>query len=327
MPNDLYQCAQVQLGTRPYSPATTVDNAAPSSPISSLNPGLILPTNSGQSLLSFLSDVLTVSSAGTPTPEAAQAQVSSTPNANGAISHPASISYAMGAISPLTSDSFSYANGATQPSFSTSYAMGAIPPSSDSYENGVVSPSNTNTRTYFSTSIHQSRTLITPSPPPPPTGTQSTSTIISTITTLGATTLTSCPASLTPCPLPYFLVSSYTSSYVSTLYSCSGGCLPPFQPTEKPILASVAPAPDQATTPSLGGQVTSTTLSTTVLVKTSTISNCAPMMTDCPASLPATTTYLETQTKTVLTCDWGCTGAAPVGAKDVCVRRWKKVEL
>ena len=152
---------------------------------------------------------------------------------------------------------------------------------------------------------------LTVTTPPRPSGIQITSTVTSVISTTGVTTITSCPASLSPCTSPYSSVSAYTTQYTTTLYSCAGGCTPPPMPTTTPVLQP-------------GGQVTTTSLSTTVVTKTSTITSCAPTMTNCPANLPATSTYTEAETKTVLSCDGGCTGPVPAGAKDVCIRRVKK---
>ena len=77
-------------------------------------------------------------------------------------------------------------------------------------------------------------------------------------------------------------------------------------------------------TPSSGTQITSSMLSTTVVVKTMTITSCAATVSDCPAT---TTTTAQTQTWTVMVCDGGCTGPAPVRATGVCVRRPAKGEL
>ena len=141
--------------------------------------------------------------------------------------------------------------------------------------------------------------------PPQPLGTQTTSIITSVVPTTVTTTMTS----------PYFEILTYTTQYTTTLYSCDGGCTPPPLPTVAPLI----PSPGQASP-----QVTSTGISTIIVTKTSTITSCAPTLTSCPASLPATSTYTETETRTILSCEGGCTGPAPAGAKDVCVRRLRK---
>ena len=104
-------------------------------------------------------------------------------------------------------------------------------------------------------------------------------------------------------------------------------------PSIYPIVSSLVPGGFTLTSPptpvatSVGGgsgQITTTSLSTVVVTKTSTITSCAPTLTDCPAGLPATSTYTETQTSTILSCEGGCTGPAPAGAKDICVARRRR---
>ncbi|KAL8970410.1 MAG: hypothetical protein Q9197_003826 [Variospora fuerteventurae] len=53
---------------------------------------------------------------------------------------------------------------------------------------------------------------------------QSTSTILSTVPVTRTSTITSCPAALTPCPSAYSSESVYTTTTVSTVLSCDGGC-------------------------------------------------------------------------------------------------------
>ncbi|KAI4136977.1 MAG: hypothetical protein LQ341_005343 [Variospora aurantia] len=53
---------------------------------------------------------------------------------------------------------------------------------------------------------------------------QSTSTILTTVPVTRTSTITSCPAALTPCPSAYSSESVYTTTTVRTVLSCDGGC-------------------------------------------------------------------------------------------------------
>lgn len=54
--------------------------------------------------------------------------------------------------------------------------------------------------------------------------TQSTTTVIATATQTFTSTITSCPPVMTHCPIGYSSISVYTSTVISTLYTCHGGC-------------------------------------------------------------------------------------------------------
>lgn len=225
-----------------------------------------------------------------------------------------------GAISPTPSGggqslipflSFGSSTTQTSAAASSTYTPSSTQPIACGSEGGVgcyapASPSNIFSSTSSSPpSLDPFKSTLTL--PPRPSGTQSTSTVASVVATTGVTTIISCPPSQPSCTAPGSTVSTYTTQYTTTLYSCEGGCTPP------PI-ATAAPARQN------GGQITSTSISTVVITRTSTLTSCAPTVTDCPANLPATSTYTESTTKTVLLCDGGCTGPAPA-AKDACVRR------
>ncbi|KAL8728977.1 MAG: hypothetical protein Q9166_005072 [cf. Caloplaca sp. 2 TL-2023] len=98
-------------------------------------------------------------------------------------------------------------------------------PATTSASTGV--PSNSDT-------IHTPASAVTASPTGTPGsdvasnsiagGQQSTSTILSTIPVTRTTTITSCPATVMPCPSGYSSESIYTTNTMNTIFSCDGGC-------------------------------------------------------------------------------------------------------
>ncbi len=65
--------------------------------------------------------------------------------------------------------------------------------------------------------------VLTLSPPRDSTS-KTTTTVISRVTRTFTSTITSCPPIVTDCPRGYQSFSIYTSTVVSTLYTCKGGC-------------------------------------------------------------------------------------------------------
>lgn len=290
MPADISNCANVQLEVRPNTPASTVIGGPKAT--SDLLTGAIspTPTGGGQSLIPFLSfgpSTIQTSAlaSSTYTPSSTYPVVCGPDGGSGCY-----------APSPPTNTS----------------VLPTTHPTACSSGGGVgchasASPSDTFSSTGSSfTGLDPFKSTLPF--PPRPSGTQSTSIVTSVMVTTGVTTITSCPPSLPSCTVPGSAVSTYTTQYTTTLYSCEGGCTPPPIPAATPAMQN-------------GAQITSTSISTVVVTRTSTTTSCAPTVTDCPANLPATSTYTESTTKTLLLCDGGCTGPAPVGAKDVCVRR------
>jgi len=300
-PADMSTCANVQLEVRPNTPASAVIGGPKAT--SDLLTGAIspTPTGGGQSLIPFLSfgpstiqDSATASSTLAATASGTSAAaVSSTSTPSG--THPV--------VCGPEGGSTCYAPSSP----SSTSALPTTHPTVCGSGGGIgCSATASSSDTFSSPSFDPSKATLTL--PPRPSGTQSTSIVTSVISTTGVTTITSCPSSLPSCIVPISTISTYTTQYTTTLYSCEGGCTPPPMPTATPA-------------PQINGQVTSTSVSTAVVTKTSTIASCAPTVIDCPANLPATSTYVESTTKTLLLCDGGCTGPAPAGARDVCVRR------
>jgi len=290
LPADISICANVQLEVRPNTPASTVIGGPKAT--TDLLTGAIspTPTGGGQSLIPFLSfgpstTQNSVAASSTYAPSSTQPAVCGLEGGSGCY-----------APSPLSNTSALPTTHATVCSSGGGVGCYASASASDTFSSASSS----------SPSLDPSQTTLTV--PPRPSGTQSTSTVTSVIATTGVTTINSCPPSLPSCTNPGSTVSTYTTQYTTTLYSCEGGCTPPPLPTATPAMQN-------------GGQITSTSVSTAVITRTSTTTSCAPTVTDCPSNLPATSTYIESTTKTILLCDGGCTGSAPAGAKDVCVRR------